>query len=172
MSDTANLVIDDSNFHEHFFDIRRHKPQPGQVMAKYTAVAYLEDGQLKRDLIGLLLKPGKAEAAARVMRVLGGAVEGDSYKVPREMAADLAAGMTIDQVATKPYRFILEQFFWASRDVIPENDPHWYTIPLLNWGDMVDQIDWKAIANLNENELSDLSGESEKFPLENVGKTV
>jgi hypothetical protein len=37
---------------------------------------------------------------------------------------------------------------------------------------MVDQIDWKAIANLNENELSDLSGESEKFPLENVGKTV
>lgn len=164
MSDD-NLVIDSSNFHEYFFDVRKFKPQPGQVMAKYTAVAYLEDGQLKRDLIDLLLKPGKAEAAVRVMRVLGGAVEKDSYRVPREMAADLASGMSVEEVANKSYKFLLEHFFWADRDVVPQDDPHWYTIPLLNWGGMADQIDWESLSHLCDGELSGLEGENAETPL-------
>jgi hypothetical protein len=144
-----DLVIDSSNFDEFFFDARHHKPQPGQVLARYTAVAYLEDGDLKRDLIALLMEPGKAETACRVMKALGGAVERDSYRVPREMAADLASGVSADEVAAKPYRFTLERLFWADREVVPTDDPHWYTIPVLSWGDRADDIDWESVAALD-----------------------
>ena len=36
-------------FEANFFDVRKHKPQKGQVMARYTAIAHLQDGQLKRE---------------------------------------------------------------------------------------------------------------------------
>ncbi len=126
---------------EKFFDIQRHRPQPGQVMAKYTAIAYLGDGQLKRDLIDLLLKPEKGQAASRVMQVLGGATEKDSYRIPKEMGLDLAEGMSEEEVAAKEYKFTLEKFFWADKEAVPDNDPHWYKIPILNWADHADSAE-------------------------------
>jgi hypothetical protein len=59
----------------------------------------------------LLNHPRGGEAASKVMRKLGGAIERDSYKIPREMAEDLALGLTVDEVAAKPYRFVIEHFF-------------------------------------------------------------
>jgi hypothetical protein len=136
--DYENLVIDESNFSEYFFDVNKHAPKKGQIMARYTATAFLEDGNLKRDLIDLLMKPNKGEAVTRVMKVLGGAITRDSYRVPREMAADLLSGMTPDEVAAKPYKYTFENFYWTERGIVPDNDPHWYTIPILNWGKLYD----------------------------------
>lgn len=137
MSETQNLeelVIDESNFDQYFFDVRKHKPQKGQVMAKYTACAELVDGRLKRDLIDLLLyhKEGGG-AASKVMRKLGGSNDRDAYRITREMAEDLVAGMTVDQVAEKPYSFILEHFFYTQKELVPKDDPHWSTIEILNF---------------------------------------
>jgi hypothetical protein len=133
-----DLVIDETNFDQYFHDARTHKPEPGQVMAKYSAVAYLEDGNLKRDLIALLQKQGKAEAATRVMQVLGGATHKDAVRVPMEMANDLLSGMSENAVAQKPYRYVFEHIYWAERGVVPDNDPHWYKIPILNWAKQFD----------------------------------
>lgn len=122
-------------FESNFFDARHYKPQEGQVMAKYMATAYLEDGDLKRELIDLLFKDGKAETVSRIMQVMGNAIYKDSYRVPKEMASDLLSGYTVEEVAEKPYQFTLELIFWATKDAVPKNNLHWITIPVLSWAD-------------------------------------
>ena len=69
MSD--EIVIDESNFTQHFRDCRMHRPQRGDVMAKYTAIAEFVDGRMKQDIIDLLVNHEKAYAATQVMRKLG-----------------------------------------------------------------------------------------------------
>lgn len=41
-------VIDESNFNEYFFDVRKHGPKRNQIMARFSAVAEFVDGQMKR----------------------------------------------------------------------------------------------------------------------------
>ena len=48
------------------------------------------------------------------------------------MAQDLQAGLTIDQVAEKPYRFVVEQFYWVRPEFVPQDDVHWETITLID----------------------------------------
>jgi hypothetical protein len=131
----SGVEITAENFDSYFFDVRKNGPKKGQVMAKFSAVAELVDeGRLKRDVIDLLLNhPRGGEAASKVMRKLGGAIERDSYKIPREMAEDLALGLTVDEVAAKPYRFVIEHFFYTQKEFVPVDDPHWELIPVLNY---------------------------------------
>lgn len=136
MSDNVEVEITPENFDVYFKDVRKNKPEKGQVMAKYMAVADLIDGRLKRDLIDLLLYHKKgSEAGPQVLRKLGGASDRDSLRIMREMAADLVDGMTEDQVAEKPYKFILEHFFYVDRKFVPTDDPHWSVIEILNFMD-------------------------------------
>ena len=67
------------------------------------------------------------------MQVLGGASPKDSFRIPKEMAADLVDGNSIEEVAAKPYKFTLERIFWANKGTVPESDPHWCTLPVLTW---------------------------------------
>lgn len=119
-------------FLEEFFDVRRHKPQQGQVMAKFQAVAEFVDGREKRDIIGLL-KIDKAKQAAMVMRKIHLAREPDCYRVLREMCEDMLMGMSDEEVEKKAYEFVLEAFFYTKRENIPEDDPRWSTIQILEW---------------------------------------
>ena len=65
-------VIDEKNFEEYFFDVRRHKPRKGQVMAKFSAIAELIDGQMKEHIVYLLkAMPNGAESAVKVIHKLG-----------------------------------------------------------------------------------------------------
>ena len=57
------VIINENNFEEYFFDVRKHKPKHGQVMARYAAVAEFVDGMMKKNIIDLL-KKDKAIAAA------------------------------------------------------------------------------------------------------------
>jgi hypothetical protein len=126
------VVIDKSNFKNYFFDVRQHRPQPGQIMAKFSAVAVFGDGPEKRDLIKVL-KMGKAEAAAMVMRKIHCAREPDCYRICREMCEDLISGMSVDEVAKKEYEFVLEAFYYTKREYVPKNDPHWETIEVVRY---------------------------------------
>lgn len=126
------LVIDKSNFASYFFDVRRFGPKPGQIMAKFSAVAIFGEGPEKLDLIKVL-KSGKAEAAAAVMRKIHCAKEPDCYRVCREMSEDLLSGMTEDEVNKKEYEFILEAFYYTQREYVPKDDPHWITIDLVKY---------------------------------------
>jgi len=127
------LVIDESNFDEYFFDVRTNKPQPGQVLACYDAIAEFIDGDLKRDIIQLLLQNNRAGATApRLMQKLAGATNKSAIKVVKEMLSDLISGMSITAVAVKPYEFHCQHFYYTKKEYLPDNDPHWWSTSLLD----------------------------------------
>lgn len=123
------LVIDENNFNEYFFDASRNKPQKGQIMAKYTAEADFIDGQLKRDVLSLL-KKDKAQAAVKVMGKLGYAKLPYDIKICREMTEDLLSGMSDEEILNKNYHYVVEFIYYTKREYVP-SDPHWTTIDLL-----------------------------------------
>lgn len=124
------IVIDETNFGEHFHDVRFNRPKPGQVLARFSAVADFVDGPQKRDVIDLL-KRDKAFQATAVMRKLHHAKEPDCYRVCREICEDLMT-MSEEEVEKKPYPFILEMFFYTKKELVPKNK-HWETIQLLEF---------------------------------------
>lgn len=132
------LVIDETNFNEYFFDTKTHRPKRGQIMAKYTAVAELIGGQLKNDIIGLLKKENKADAACRVFQKLGCAAERDSIRVCREILEDLLAGRTEAEILEKPYKYIFESFYYTQLEHVPLDDFHWSVISLDNLDEFLD----------------------------------
>lgn len=132
VKDENGLVIDARNFREYFFDVRQHRPQPGQILAKFAAVAVFGEGPQKRDLLAVL-KSGKAEAAAAVMRKIHCAREPDCYRVCREICEDLVGGMSEEEVCKKEHEFVLEAFYYTRREYVPKGDPHWETIDLIHF---------------------------------------
>jgi len=132
--------INESNFSEHFRDVRTQPMERGDIIAQYTAVAELVDGLEKRQLISLIKNTeDKMEATAQVMRKLLFASEIDAYRVPRMMAEDMISGMSEDEVASKPYKYTLEMFFYSKPDNVPKDDPHWSTISVLNAEEFFDK---------------------------------
>lgn len=127
-----DVEITDENFEQYFFDVRKHEPKPGQVMAKFSAMADFVDGDMKKDIIYLLTRcTAGSKSAQRVLRKLAGAVEEDSYRVLREMMQDLLNGMTEEEVYNKPYHYHCEFFFYCDPDIVPFDDPHWSIIRLM-----------------------------------------
>jgi hypothetical protein len=147
------IIIDESNFHEYFFDIRRHRPKTGQVMARFEAVAELIDGQMKRDIVYLLSQGDKGGLSSqKVMRKLGGATEADSIRVPKEIATDLLNGMTVEEVYQKIYTYHYESFYYTERKNIPKNDPHWSIISIRVTGeeDNPQKIEGEGVNTIND----------------------
>lgn len=129
---TDTLVIDESNFDDYFFDVRKHAPKEGQVLAKFKAIATFGGGSHKDDVLRLL-KVDKAKEASMVMRKLHFCREPDCYRVCREMCDDLASGMSEEEVNGKEYEYVLEAYYYTQRECIPKDDPHWETIQLLEY---------------------------------------
>lgn len=130
------IEITSENFSKYFRDVRRNKPDREEVIAKYSAVAEFIDGGEKRQIISLLLDTeDKMEATVQIMRKLLFASEVDAYQIPRKMADDLLSGMSVEEVAKKPYKYTLEMFFYAKPENIPKDDPHWCCISVLNLDD-------------------------------------
>jgi len=149
------LEIDESNFSEHFRDVRTSHPLKDDVMARYCASAEFVEGNEKRQIISLLTSTqNKMEATAQVMRKLLFASELDAYRVPRMMAEDLMSGMTEDDVASKPYKYTLEMFFYTKPENVPKDDPHWGSISLLNVDDVagktLNRIESRIVENGEE----------------------
>lgn len=137
------LVIDESNFDQYFRDCRRSKPERGDIMARYSAVAEFIDGHMKRDIIDLLMNRDKALSATQVMRKLGGATEREAVRVCKEIAEDLASGMSCDEVEKKVYKYNFELFYYTKKEYMPMNDPHWSTISLENLDEFLDHANQK-----------------------------
>lgn len=122
------MEINSDNFGEYFFDIRKNKPKKGQVLARFTAVGEFIDGRGKRDIINLL-KTDKAYQAVQVMKKIHGAKEPCCYRVCREMVQDLLC-MEEEDVAKKPYHFVIEQYYYTDKECIPE-DKNWSIVPMI-----------------------------------------
>lgn len=135
----SEIEIDEKNFEEYFFDTRKFKPLKGQVIVRYSAMAELVDGEEKRHLIDLLRQSDKAFSAVQIMQRLLHAPEPYCYSVLREMAEDLAGGMTDDEVAEKPYKYKIELDYYTDPENFPKDDPHWSCISELNLDDFIDR---------------------------------
>jgi len=133
-----DIIIDDSNFGEYFYDVAKHRPKKGQILARFRAVAELIDEEIrtdkpsmKRDIIYLLkAMPEGGHSAVKVMDKLGCAVYEDAINVPLEIAKDLLDGMSEKDVLKKPYRYNYEQLFYTQREYVPKNK-HWTIIELV-----------------------------------------
>lgn len=141
--DTDELIIDESNFDKYFRDVRQSRPGRGDVISRFTAIAELVDGRLKRDLVSLLKMPNKAQAAANVMRKLGCATEKDSYRICKEMAEDLFNDMSDDDVCQKLYEYQMEGFYYTKKEYVPKDDPHWSIIAIKNLDEFLDSAGTK-----------------------------
>ena len=130
--DVKDIEITQENFGEYFFDVRQHRPKPGQIMAKFTAIAEFTGPQAKRDIMKLMTME-KANAASQVMQKLHGAKPPDCYRICREIAEDMLTGSTEQEIIDKPYEFTVEFFFYTQREYVPKNDPHWETIQLIKF---------------------------------------
>lgn len=119
----------DEEFKKHFFDVRTNKPQSGQIMACFAANAEFVKGNEKKQIIDLLKMEGKTEAIINIMSRLHFASPGDSISVPRQMAEDLLE-MSEEDVLEKPYKYLLEMFFYTEADKVP-NSPHWSVVSLM-----------------------------------------
>lgn len=128
---TEELIIDESNFDEYFFDVRTNKPKEGQILAKFSAIAVFGDGPHKHDVIKLL-KMDKAKQAAAVMNKIHHAKVPDCYRVCREICEDMMAGLSDVEIAAKEYEYVLEAFYYTKREYVP-NDSHWETIQILGF---------------------------------------
>lgn len=127
------LVIDEKNFDDHFFPCVSNAPRPGQILACYDAKADFIDGNLKRDIIHLLMtKDRAAEPTVRLMQKLAGATNDTAIQVVKEMLKDLMSGMSSDEVAEKPYDFQCQHFYYTYRECLPEGDPHWWSTALID----------------------------------------
>ena len=127
----TELVINDENFHEYFFDVRKHKPTKGQTMACFTFSAELVDSADKSQLIDLLRTADKGISAVQFMKKIFHASHADSMRIPREICQDLLDGMTKEEVLQKRYKYTGEMYFYAKPEHVPDS-PHWSTISILN----------------------------------------
>lgn len=132
IKDEDGVVIDASNFNQYFFDARTNRPQKGQVMAKFTAVAMFGAGPEKRDIIKLM-KMDKAHQASQVMQRIHLAKAPDCYRLLREICEDLVSGMSEEEVEKKEYEFVLEAIFYTKKEYVPKRDPHWETLQTLEF---------------------------------------
>jgi hypothetical protein len=134
------IEITEDNFEEYFFDVRKHDPERGQILARYMTKAEFIDGYMKRNVISLLTTHENAgNTAPQVMRKLGLALEEDSIRMCREIAEDLMSGMSEDEVAEKAYPFTLECFFYAKKENVPTDDPHWDIVSINNLDKFLDE---------------------------------
>jgi len=141
---TEELHIDESNFNDYFRDCRISKPERGDVMACYTAVAEFVDGHMKKDIIDLLANNEKAVAATNVMRKLGCATQRDAFRVCREIAEDLDSGLSAEEVEKKSYRYQFEMFFYTKKEYVPIDDLHWSIINIANLDAFLDNQNRKV----------------------------
>lgn len=125
------LIIDESNFNDYFFDIRTNNPKKDHIIACYTAKAELISGEDKKRLINILLTPGAGVAASQFMKKVFLSVELDSIMIPIEMLNDIKSGNTVESILDKVYTYTLQMLFYARKEHVPK-DSHWTMIEIIN----------------------------------------
>ena len=133
-----------------FFDVRTNRPQKDQVMARYSAVAYLVESHEKRNLLDLITKTRKVEAAVQVARRIFCATDVTAIDLIKNMLEDLhISKMSYSDVLKKEHRYILEQFYYTKQENIPD-DPHWECISIMDTLTLADGSKIKFKSTISE----------------------
>jgi hypothetical protein len=121
---------------ENFRLTKTSKPEQGDVIARYRAVAEFVEGKEKDFVVRLLQNRGSVISALQVMKNVCFATEKDSYRVLKEMVVDLLE-MPLDKVVKKPYEYMVELFYYVKPEHVPKDDPHWEIIDIVNLNDYI-----------------------------------
>lgn len=160
--ENQELVINEENFHQYFKDCRNNRPNKGEIIAKFTAIASFMDGRMKKDIIDLLYnKEDKVNAAIQVMRKLGCATEKDSIKICKEICKDLFSGMSPSEVESKVYKYQMEIFYYTKKEYVPIDDPHWSVISIANLDEFLDKAGSKLRMESKLNREEDINSRRE-----------
>lgn len=106
-----------------FFDAAKHEGKPGQIAICYNNSVELLDCPFK-DMIIETLQAGDAGKAVNFLTKIGRASSLGAYQLCREMSTDLLNG-SVKAVQQKPYKYIVQLFFYTSPEHFPHDDPHW-----------------------------------------------
>lgn len=144
----SELVIDDSNFHEYFKDVLTNRPEKGDVMACYKAVAELRDGDLKEQIVeALFLENIGPKKAVTLMTKLGKAPRKEAIALIKKIFMDLYNGMSKPMAIAKTYEYLFEIFYYTKEEYVPKNDMHWEIVKISN----LDQYFTKDYINNKQN---------------------
>lgn len=136
----SDLVIDEKNFDQYFRDVKKSKPQRGDVMAVYKATAELASGNLKEQIVDALCTDDiGAKKAIQLLMKLGQTNRREATRLIKNVCADLFAGMPKSSVMAKSYTYVFEMFFYTKKEYIPENDVHWETVTMKNLDEFLDK---------------------------------
>lgn len=128
---TDELVIDESNFNEYFFDAKKYSPKQGQVLACYETMAELVDSDLKKNIVQILQSSEQgATSVVSILQKHANAPYDDALKLTKEILLDLQK-MSVEQVLAKPYEFRCQIFYYTEKQYIPCNDRHWWSTSLI-----------------------------------------
>ena len=129
----SELVIDESNFDQYFRDTKKSKPQRGDVMAVYRAMAELTAGNLKEQIVDALCSEDiGANKAIQLAVKLGQANRKEATKLIKQICSDLYAGMQKSFVIAKSYKYIFEMFFYTKKEYVPKDNAHWEVVMIKN----------------------------------------
>ena len=127
------------DFNKNFRFTDRHKPEKGDIIARFGAIAEIVGGADKNDLIDLCLQPDSAHAAAAMMQKIFCAAEWDCWGVPRQITEDLVNGMTEEEIKKKVYPYAMEMIFYTKPELMPQGDEpdskYWSMIEIVNLKD-------------------------------------
>lgn len=161
---SEDIVIDENNFSKYFRDCRLHRPERGDVMARYSAIAEFVEGKMKQDIIDLLTNyDNKAIAATQVLRKIGCATESESIRICKEITEDLANGMSPSEVESKPYKYKMEVIYYTKKEYVPEDDPHWTIISIANLDKFLDKAN-QMVSIKSKIIEAEVPNENEKLP--------
>jgi len=151
----TSLVIDESNFTEYFREINKSKPQKGDVLACYRAIAELVDGDLKEQIVeSLFLEKIGPKKAVALMTKLGKTSRKEAIKLVKKIFMDLYNGMSKTMVLSKTYEYLFEIYYYTKEEYVPKNDKHWELIKLNNVNEFIDKFQ-NNIEYQNESKQSD-----------------
>jgi len=139
MINSSIWKFNNPEFTKHFRHVDTSKPEKGDIIACFRAIAEIVDGADKKDLIFVCQQPNSAQAAAQMMRKVFNSAEHDVWGIPRMITEDLVNGMTEKEVEEKIYSYSLELFFYTKPQYLPpKDDPdskYWSLIKICNLED-------------------------------------
>jgi hypothetical protein len=148
------MTTENSEMMKNFRPLRNNVPEKDDIICSYTAVAYFVNGQFKKSVVeNLMTREQGSNVALSQMVNLANARHKEAIECLKEILMDLEAGMSLEMVLMKEYKFIIEAFYYTKPEYVPQNDLHWKIINIKNMEDFVENNIKMKVTNERGEEL-------------------
>ena len=142
------IIIDDSNFEEYFKDASKHRPEKGECLAIFRSMAELVNGDIKQEVIlAVTTNEYGGQSAVQTLIKKCNMSYKEALRVCKEICQDCTK-LSDQEVLDKPYKFLFEKQYYANKDYVPKDNPHWQIVGLKNIS--IKDIDIRTESSLQE----------------------